>query len=580
MNPFSLTSSTLVLFDFSQRTLEDFSGNGLDLSGTHSFREVSPQVWELAPGSDVARPVRDAALALTGEITIEATGRMYSAAGLFTLVAFLASGETLATNVQWLLGTQDASRLRWLQEFGSTGTDAPASPLSALSSNETLPAPGCDFHYAGTRYADGSVALFVNGRLHARSAPLTTPTGGTSAVLRVMAGATAFGLRGVRIRGVSMTPEEIADSAEACLGVAPAPLTRTWIGALTDTSVAIVKRLLPEGVTRTDVTGLEPDTEYDLDGVTVRTLPEAGQPCDFKIAFSGDAVVGSTAPVFNAILQQAPRMFIHMGDLHYQNISTNNQASFHAAFDAVFASATQHRLYRSIPTAYVWDDHDFGGNNSDGTSASKPAAASVYRSRVPHYPLAHATAIYQTWDIGRVRFIMTDQRSEASVNTATDNSSKTMLGATQKSWFKNLIANSPGMLIVWVCPRWFANANHVDSWNSFSTERAELVDHIKANAHGRVVVLSADQHYLGLDDGTNVDHATGGGEPLPTFQAAPLDQTPSALGGTWTDGNFNPNGAFGTMQVEDSGGSTIDVTWRAHDSTGAVLSTLAFSVSV
>lgn len=160
-----------------------------------------------------------------------------------------------------------------------------------------------------------------------------------------------------------------------------------------------------------------------------------------------------------------------------------------------------------------------------------------------------------------------------------DGPTKTMLGATQKAWLKSEISAWSG-LIVWVCPRWFGNANHTDSWNNFATERAELVDYIKANAHGRVVVLSADQHYLAIDDGTNVDHATGGGEPLPTFQTAPLDKTVSALGGTWTHGNFNANGQFGTMAVADSGGASIGVTWTGYDSTGAVLSTLSFSVSV
>jgi alkaline phosphatase D len=341
-----------------------------------------------------------------------------------------------------------------------------------------------------------------------------------------------------------------------------------------------------DNVARFDLTGLDPDTEYAFSlpcGVAgrFRTLPAAsGAPASFTIALSGDAVVGSTHAVFNAILAANPLMFLHMGDLHYQNISTNAPASFHQAFDDVFASAPQHRLYRNVPTAYVWDDHDFGGNNCDGTSASKPAAAAVYRSRAPHYPLAHATAIYQTWDIGRVRFIVTDQRSEATPDSATDNSSKSMLGATQKAWFKDLIAASPGMLIVWICPRWFALANHTDSWNNFSTERREIVDHIKANAHGRVVVLEADQHTLAIDDGSHVDHATGGGEPLPCFRAAPLDQTVSALAGSYSHGEFNNRGQFGLMQVEDGGGSSIDVTWTGLDSAGTVLTTYAFSVAV
>lgn len=341
-------------------------------------------------------------------------------------------------------------------------------------------------------------------------------------------------------------------------------------------------------VVRFDVSGLDPDTEYTYvvksTGLAhgagrFRTLPTAGQPASFMVAFSGDADTNSSSPIFASIAALNPLMFIHMGDLHYENNSTNSQALFHAAFDRVFRTR-QAELYANVSTEYVWDDHCYGGDNSNGSTASKPAAAAVYRSRVPHYTLLHATAIYQTWDIGRVRFILTDQRSEASSNAAADNSSKTMLGATQKAWFKNIISNSPGMLLVWICPRWFGNANHIDSWNSFSTERTELCDHIKANAPGRVIVLSADQHYTAIDSGVNVDHATGGGCPLPTFQCAPLDRSPSALGGTWTHGVDNTNGQFGTMTITDSGGSTIGVAWQAHKELGPSAIARSFTVSV
>ncbi len=341
------------------------------------------------------------------------------------------------------------------------------------------------------------------------------------------------------------------------------------------------------------LTGLTADTAYtyqvqldgDLSGPigSFQTHPAAaGVACDFTVAFSGDGNTNTLCPVFDAIRTQAPLMFLHLGDLHYQNIATNTPALFHAAYDVVQRVGTQGRLYRDVATAYVWDDHDYGANNSDGSSASKPAAAGAYRSRVPHYTLPHATAVYQTWDVGRVRFVMTDQRSEASANAATDNSSKTMLGATQKTWFKGILSGSPGMLIVWICPRWFgmpASAG-ADHWGGFTTERTELADHIKANCPGRVIVLSADLHTAGLDDGTNHDFATGGGEPLPTFQAAALDQSPVSGGGTYSHGEYLTAGQYGTMAVVDFGGATVGVTWRAHSFAGATLATLAFSVTV
>jgi hypothetical protein len=351
-------------------------------------------------------------------------------------------------------------------------------------------------------------------------------------------------------------------------------------------------------VAKIPISGLSADTEYTYtvvaDGVDTagvgrfRTAPAPGA-ANFTVAFSGDTNTGSNAVVFDTIRAAAPLLFIHLGDMHYTNINVNTPATYRAAYDAVFAQTRQAWLYRVTPTAYVFDDHDYGPDDSHAGSTGHDAAGLVYRERVPHYPLADASTtghVGQSWVIGRVRFVMTDQRSAASNKTATDNSSKTMLGSSQKAWFKSELdaAVVAGQAVVWICPRAFGGpaSAGADHWGGFTTERTELANYIKANAHGRVVVISADRHALDIDDGTNHDFATGGGEPLPCFQAAPLDQTPNTSygGGTYSEGTFGNNGQYGTMAVADSGGSTIGITWRGFNSSGTQIVSYSFSVSV
>lgn len=390
------------------------------------------------------------------------------------------------------------------------------------------------------------------------------------------------------------------------------PCESLFLGALTPSSVAAVARLAnsttaarlavtgPGGVVRSDpaatagnlvrldVSGLTPDAAHScavevagvpIGGVTgsFRT-PPAGN-ASFTIAFSGDASNGSNHAVFDTIRELAPLMFVHLGDAHYSNLAVNSVPHYRAVWDELERCTRQARLYREVPTAYVWDDHDWATNNSDATATGGPAAAAMYRQRVPHYALPDATGIWQTFDLGRLRFILTDQRSAASANAAADNASKTMLGATQKTWFKNLIENSPGKLLVWVCPRLFGGDAEAgaDHWGGFTTERAELVAHLGAHAPGRVVVLSADMHALGIDDGSN--HFG-----IPTFQAAPLDRSLSVGGyggAEFSEGLFDDViGQFGTMQIEDSGGASVDVTWRGYTSAGVELTSHAFSVEL
>src|SRR5207248_1421869 len=157
-------------------------------------------------------------------------------------------------------------------------------------------------------------------------------------------------------------------------------------------------------------------------------------------------------------------------------------------------------LYQARAVDYIWDDHDFAGSNSDSTGAAKPAAEDAYRENVAHYPLPAGDPgqfpIYHSFVIGRCRFIVTDQRSMRSVDSAVDNAAKTMLGAAQKQWFKDelLAAQTAQQLAFWVCEvPWITSVTDAtDSWQGFSTERRELADFMQANDLTNVVILTAD----------------------------------------------------------------------------------------
>lgn len=346
--------------------------------------------------------------------------------------------------------------------------------------------------------------------------------------------------------------------------------------------------------------GLAANTDYycavELGGVvdtgiigSFKTPPAAG-PASFKCAFSGDASTGSNAAVFAEIIDAAPLFFIHLGDLHYEDIATDSLSTFLSAYNDVQGSAAQAALLRQVPTYYIWDDHDYGPNNSDGSAVGRNAACEAYRIRVPHPPLVKkgtTDPIYYSFQVGRVVFIVTDLRSESGDKDATDNASKSVLGVEQKAWMKSILSDpaNDGHFFVWVCSRTFGAvpASGSDTWGGFTTERTELADYIKANCPGRVAVLSADMHSLAIDDGTNHDFATGGGEPIPTFQSSPLDRTGSTTtgGATYSEGGrFETNGQFGTMEVTDVGGADITITWKGFNASGTELVTYSFDVTL
>ncbi len=338
----------------------------------------------------------------------------------------------------------------------------------------------------------------------------------------------------------------------------------------------LVTTAAPAGNTLTlTMQGLEPDTDYFY-GIEVAGQLRAEENSrgrfhtfplgrgSFKIAFASCSDYRLTnQSAFQAILAERPLLFIHMGDLHYNDTNTTNIEDYRANYDAVLNSPAQSALYRNIPLAYMWDDHDFCGNDSNGTFAGRDTARLAYRERTPHYPIAAAGgAVAQSFTVGRVRIIMTDLRSASSPPDQKETATKTRMGAAQKAWFKQELitardANFP--LILWVCTDPWIAAPELgdDTWAGHATERIEIANFIRDNHVTNVVLLCGDMHGLAYDDGTHSDYATGGGAPLTVLHAASLTSPGAPKGGPYTGGPIADSQQFGLLEVYDTGGPSI-----------------------
>ena len=381
------------------------------------------------------------------------------------------------------------------------------------------------------------------------------------------------------------------------------------------------------------LSGLQADTPYhyalEVDGKlelekrgSFRTFPAGA--ASFTFAYGSCAKTGSTNAVFDVIRQNHPLFFMNIGDFHYQNIGRNDPRKFRRAYDRVLGSSTQGALYRSTAFAYIWDDHDFGGDNSNRKASSHEAARLTYEEYVPHYPLACGDGdvpIYQSFSVGRAKFILTDLRSERDEPKKKDDADKTMMGVKQKAWFKQqlLEANGKYPLIFWVSSvPWIGtagtnyypigtnksgfihhtNINYAavkpprrsreapkypfgeDHWSVFSTERREIADFIKTNHIKSVAILHGDAHMLAADDGTDSDYATGGGMPIPVMAGAPLDRESSIKGGLYSQGIYKAQkgeGCFGLVSVKDDG-KTITVTYSGRNNKNEEKVSLKFTV--
>lgn len=406
-------------------------------------------------------------------------------------------------------------------------------------------------------------------------------------------------------------------------GVAPSPsLVNRWTGAVSDdgatvsvktsntssvrlkvatnqaltTGVAFTSAVAPDANNRAKIaiTGKNPNTQYyygvEMDGTlddvnigSFKTFPTVGAATSFEFAFascmdSGTTDTGARATdALTRIQARNPLFMAHLGDIHYDNISVDSETSFFSSYDAQLAVSSIGDFFAQIPTTYIWSDHDFGGNNSVGSATAAPAAQSAYREVVPHYTLPVADSVEQTWVIGRIRFIHTDERSHKSAQTDTDDASKTMLGTTQKTWFKDLITNCDEEVILWLgdTPLTGATVAGDDHWASYDTERQELLTHFSTSGK-HIVRLNGDMHGVAADDGTAVG--------IPVCIAAPLNQKGSSKGGPWSEGNFptvlgTVVRQYGYMVVTDND-TSIDLDYTGYDTSDVAQVTMSMSFTV
>ena len=330
-----------------------------------------------------------------------------------------------------------------------------------------------------------------------------------------------------------------------------------------------------------DVNGLTPATKYyyavEANGVVDVSADDVGSFTTsangiYSFSFTaGGCGVSSNHPVYTKMSEKNPDLFIALGDFHYANPNSGTDINVHRApYESnMLSQPASSAFFKNVPLAYVWDDHDYSGNDSDSNSVGRINARLAYQEYVPHYPLARGSGnvpIYQSFTMGRIHFIMSDLRS-------TRHQANGVLWDTlQRQWFKAqcLYAKNNNLVIAWVNPISFGGTQ-ADNWGGFASERTNVSNFLKENQIENFFILSGDAHMLAIDDGTNHDFSTlGNTARYPVFAVAALNQNGSNKGGRYNvmpDGTVDPNplanyvytnpnntiGQYGLIEVNDNG---------------------------
>ena len=188
-------------------------------------------------------------------------------------------------------------------------------------------------------------------------------------------------------------------------------------------------------------------------------------------------------------------LVLALGDNHYAD--TTDPAKLHAAFVGHRWNAPFRALFQRTPLYAIWDDHDFGKNDGDGTLAGKEDALRTFTQFFanPGAGEPDNPGIYYKFSRADVDFFMLDDRYHRSPVKAPDDGTKTQLGAKQLAWLKReLVASKATLKIIAGGGEWQSHGVG-DSWKSFPREEQEIFDHLAAHGITNVLLLSGDRHF-------------------------------------------------------------------------------------
>jgi len=297
----------------------------------------------------------------------------------------------------------------------------------------------------------------------------------------------------------------------------------------------------------------------------------AQEPALTRIAFGSCAHQAKPQPIWDAVLDYRPELFIFAGDNVYGDVTSAVMAELEAAYAKAATIEGYTRVREAVPVLAVWDDHDYGRNDGGADFAHKAAAKRLFLEfwRIPHDdPRRGREGIYHALTFGpedmRVQVILLDARTFRSPLRAAAASApgrgpyvpdpdpgKTMLGAAQWAWLRAQLEQPAELRLIVSSVQVLAEGHGFERWGNLPAEQERLLELIEQTGAKGVVFLSGDRHVGAL--------YRRPGEPYDLYEL-----TSSGINMTFAGNRDDAGRRLGAVYGAENFG-TIDIDWWARE---------------
>ena len=241
--------------------------------------------------------------------------------------------------------------------------------------------------------------------------------------------------------------------------------------------------------------------------------PRSGsQPSDLRVALgscaysadasdSGSAYAGDPR-IFEHMASYKPQLTLWLGDnLYLREDEYSSPEGIMSRYRQDRAQPALQRLLQTGRHAAIWDDHDYGPNDSNSSYVLKQASLEVFKRYWPNrsFGLPETPGVFTQFSEGDVDFFLLDNRTYRDSDKDLHSPSKQMFGPAQIRWLKNALLNSTATFKLVAAGGQFLNDfNRFEGWTNFKAERDDFLAWLKANRVSGVVFLSGDRHHTEL----------------------------------------------------------------------------------
>ena len=247
--------------------------------------------------------------------------------------------------------------------------------------------------------------------------------------------------------------------------------------------------------------------------------------------------------IFATMAARQPDLMLWLGDNSY--FRENEWTSVEGMRYRHKADRSQPELQALLRVgqhAAIWDDHDYGADDSNSSFEFKQAALDLFKRYWANatWGLPETPGIFGSFSFSDADFFLLDNRWYRDADKDQHTRNKKMLGEAQVRWLKNALMQSTAPIkVIAGGSQFLANVSpRAEGWSQFKEERQDFLDWLAANRIDGVVFLSGDRHYSEL---TKMDRADT--YPLYDLTCSPL--TAGAFSGGPDSGR--PDRIPGTM---------------------------------